>query len=404
MITFTYSAKDAKTGQTVKNELQADNQQAAAKILQDQGLVPIEIKPAKGFGVKGRKRIPTKDKVLFSRQLSTLINAGLPLVQSLHQVNRQTTSKALRGVISEIIADVEAGSSLANAFGKHPEVFNNVYRSLVAAGESSGTLDETLERLANQQEKDADVISKIRGAMIYPAIVLLVMLGVLGFMLVKVLPQVKTLYDSLHGATLPLITRILLSLSDALIHFWYIFVIIAIVAVVVTGRWARTLGGRRFFDKMYMRAPLFGPLFMKMYMARFSRTGTTLVGSGVPILQMLEITGKAVNNMYIDDSIHAAMEKVKAGKGLGESLAGDPNFLELVPNMIQIGETSGSLEQMLAKSADYYEKELDNEIKNISTLIEPIMMVLMGVIAFIIVAAVLLPIYGLAGNSALTGG
>lgn len=404
MLTYTYTAKDPKTGDTVKAEVQADNEQGAAKLIQEQGLLPLDIKLGEGVGKKSRlKRIKAKDKVLFSRQLSTLINAGLPLVQSLRQVDKQTTNKPFRSVINQVITDVEAGSTLANAFGKHPEVFNNVYLSLVAAGETSGTLDSALERLANQQEKDADVIAKIRGAMIYPAIVLLVMFGVLGFMLVKVLPQVSSLYKSLPGAELPLITRILLAISSAVIHFWWVFLIVVIIAAVFTGRWARGAAGKRFFDKVFMRAPLIGPLFMKMYMARFARTGTTLVATGVPILQVLTITGKAVNNVYIEDSLAAASEKVKAGKGLGEALSGDPNFLELVPNMIKIGEQSGSMEQMLGKAADYYEKELDNEIKNIQTIIEPVMMVMMGIIAFIIVAAVLLPIYGLANQSSLTG-
>ncbi|CAN5115253.1 type II secretion system F family protein [soil metagenome] len=404
MLTYTYTAKNTATGQTIKADLQAEDEQSAAKLIQKEGLVALDISLSKSVGgQRSRRHIKSKDKVLFSRQLSTLINAGLPLVQSLHNVNKQTTNKAFRAVNNEIISDVEAGSTLAAAFGKHPEVFNAVYLNLVSAGESSGTLDTALERLANQQEKDADVITKIRGAMIYPLIVLLVMFGVLGFMLVKVLPQVQELYSSLPGATLPLITRILLAISNALIHFWWVFVIVIAVITVLTSRWAKSVTGKRFMDKVYMRGPLISSLFMKMYMARFSRTATTLVASGVPILQVLEITGKAVNNVHIQESLQAASEKVKAGKGLGEALTGDPNFLDLVPNMIKIGEQSGSMEQMLGKSADYYEKELDNEIKNIQTIIEPVMMVMMGVIAFIIVAAVLLPIYGLANQSALTG-
>jgi type IV pilus assembly protein PilC len=404
MLTYNYTAKDTATGETIKAELQADNEQSAASLIKEQGLTPLAITLSKGAGGKSPfGRIKTKDKVLFSRQLSTLINAGLPLVQSLHQVNRQTTNKKFQAVINIIISDVEAGATLANAFGKHPDVFNNVYLSLVAAGESSGTLDDALIRIANQQEKDADIVSKIRGAMIYPLIVLLVMLGVVGFMIIKVLPQVESLYASLPGAQLPLITRILLAISNTATKYWWVVLIAAGVIGFFTSKWARSAGGKRFFDKVFMKAPGIGTLFMKMYMARFSRTATTLVSSGVPIIQVLEITGKAVNNVYIEDSIKAAIEKVKAGKGLGDSLAGDPNFLELVPNMIKIGEQSGAMENMLAKSADYFEKELDNEIKNIQTIIEPVMMVLMGVMAFIIVAAVLLPIYGLANQSSLTG-
>jgi len=337
--------------------------------------------------------------VLFSRQLATLINAGLPLVQSLRTVAQQTTSKPLKVIINTIIADVEGGSTLANSMAKHPEAFNQIYISLVSAGEASGTLDRALERLAVQQEKDADLISKIRGAMIYPIIVILVMVAVLGFMIVKVLPQVKILYSGLPGAHLPFITTLLLNISDFVINFWWLVILILALLALFTTRWVRTITGRKVIDRLKMRVPPLGALFMKMYMARFARTGTTLVASGVPLIQMLQITGAAVNNVHIEESIHKASEKVKGGKALSDSLKGDPNFLDLVPNMISIGEQSGSLEQMLGKTADYYEKEVDDQVKSISTIIEPVLMVLLGVAAFTIVAAVLLPIYGLANQS-----
>jgi type IV pilus assembly protein PilC len=229
--------------------------------------------------------------------------------------------------------------------------------------------------------------------------VLCVMVAVVGFMIVKVLPQVKTLYEGLPGANLPLITRILLGVSDFVIHDWWVVVIVLILLAFFGSRWARTGAGRQFFDKMKMRMPPFGVLFMKVYMARFARTGTTLVASGVPLLQVLQITSDAVNNVHIQTSIRKAAEKVKGGKSLSGALQNDPNFLTLVPNMIRIGEESGSLEKMLEKTADYYEREVDDQIKAISTIIEPVLMVILGVVAFIIVSAVLLPIYGLAGQS-----
>ena len=402
MLTFRYTARDPGTGQSIKAEVQADNEQSAAKLIRKEGLVPIDIKladrAATGFG-RRLKRVHIKDKVLFSRQLATLINAGLPLVQSLRTVAEQTDSKPLRVIINQIIADVEGGSTLAASMSKHPEAFNQIYISLVAAGEASGTLDKALERLAVQQEKDADLISKIRGAMIYPLIVVLVMVAVLGFMIVKVLPQVKTLYAGLPGAHLPLVTSLLLGLSDFVIHFWWVVVIALALLGLAIFRWSRTEAGRKVVDELKMKMPPLSGLFMRMYMARFSRTGTTLVASGVPLIQMLQITGDAVNNVHIADSIKKASEKVKGGKSLSDSLKGDPNFLDLVPNMISIGEQSGSLEQMLGKTADYYEKEVDDQVKSISTIIEPVLMVLLGVAAFTIVAAVLLPIYGLANQS-----
>ena len=402
MLSFRYTARDPSSGQYVKAEVQAEDEKAASKLITKEGLVPIDIKLAEKSvtGFQSRfNRVKTKDKVIFSRQLSTLINAGLPLVQSLRTVNSQTTSKPLKVVIGKVIADVEAGSTLSAAMGKHPQVFNRVYISLVAAGEASGTLDKALERLAIQQEKDADLISKVRGAMVYPIIVLLVMGAVLGFMLVKVLPQVQILYEGLPGAELPMITKILLAISNFVIKYWWLVLILIGVGVFFTTRWARTLGGRRVIDGLKMKMPPIGALFMKMYMARFSRTGTTLVASGVPLIQMLEITGEAVDNMHIKASLDKAADKVKGGKSLSDSIQNDPNFLELVPNMLRIGEQSGSLEQMLGKTADYYEKEVDDQIKAISTIIEPVLMVVLGVVAFVIVAAVLLPIYGLAGKS-----
>jgi type IV pilus assembly protein PilC len=290
--------------------------------------------------------------------------------------------------------------TLSVALSKHPEIFNRVFISLVAAGEASGTLDKALERIADQQEKDAEIISKVRSAMVYPIIVIIVMCGVVGFMLINVLPQVKVLYQGMPGAELPLVTKVLLATSDFLIKFWWLFLIFVALVVVFGSRYARTAGGRHIADKLKLKMWPLSALFRKMYMARFARTGTTLVSSGVPLIQMLEITGDAVNNVYIEDSIRRAADKVKGGKALSDSLAAESEyFLQLVPNMIRIGEESGSLENMLAKVADYYEKEVDNQVKAIQTIIEPVLMVILGIVAFVIVAAVLLPVYSLAGKS-----
>jgi type IV pilus assembly protein PilC len=231
--------------------------------------------------------------------------------------------------------------------------------------------------------------------------VLLVMVVVVGFMLVSVLPQVETLYKGLPGVQLPLVTRILLAVSHVIIKYWWAGIILIGVIGFFTGRWAQSLGGKTVIDKIKMRAWPIAQLFNKMYMARFARTGTTLVSSGVPLIQMLEITSDAVNNIHIAKSIKSAIEKVKGGKALSDALENDPNFLELVPNMLRIGEQSGQIESMLDKTADYFEKEVDNQIKAISTIIEPILMIVLGVVAITIVAAVLLPIYGLVGKNAI---
>lgn len=407
MLTYAYTARNPQTGKTVKSTLQADSEAAAAKLIGNEGLVPTNIHIASDGGLavlsSFRNKVKDRDRVLFSRQLATLINAGLPLLQGLRSVYAQTTSKPLRVVLSQVISDIEGGSTLANAMGKHPRVFNQVYLAMIAAGESSGTLDAALNRLAVQQEKEAELNRKIKGAMIYPLVVVVVMVVVVGFMVVSVLPQVKTMYEGMPGAELPFVTKILLAISDFTIQYWP-FVILAIgVIAFFTSRWARTGPGKEVVDKAKMKAWPIGNLFMKVYMARFARTGATLVSSGVPLLQMLEITARAVNNVHIERSIKRAIDKVKGGKSLADSIEGDPNFLPLLPNMLRIGEQSGAIEEMLNKVADYYEKEVDTEVENISSIIEPVMMVMLGIVAFVIVAAVLLPIYGLAGNSNLAG-
>ncbi|HWT56169.1 MAG TPA: type II secretion system F family protein [Candidatus Microsaccharimonas sp.] len=407
MLTYNYHARNTATGEQVKGTIQADSESAAAKLISQQGLSPTDIKLASNGSFLGGKlgsRVKTRDRVLFSRQLSTLINAGLPLLQALRSVNEQTTNKNLRVILAQIIGSLEGGGTLSAALAKHPRVFNQVYVSMVAAGETSGTLDKALDRLAIQQEKEADLISKVRGAMTYPLVVVAVMVLVVGFMIVKVLPQVKNIYSGFNGVQLPLLTRILLAISDFTIHYWWVEVLVLVAFAFAGTRYARTGPGKEVVDALKMKAWPVGPLFMKMYMARFSRTGSTLIASGVPLLQMLEITANAVNNVHIQRSITKASEKVRGGKSLADALAQDPHFLPLVPSMLKIGEQSGAMEQMLAKAADYYEKEVDNQVATISSIIEPVMMVMLGIVAFIIVAAVLLPIYGLAGNSQFTGG
>lgn len=402
MLVYSYTARDPATGKRVKAEVEADSEQTAARLIKQEGLSPLDIAvkdPAAGRLRKFTNRTKTSDKVIFSRQLSTLIDAGLPIVQALRTVADQTKNKPMQMVISKVIADVEAGSTLSASMSKYPAVFNQVYTSMVAAGETSGTLDVSLERLANQQEKDAELVGKVRGAMIYPVIVILVMIGVVSFMLIKVLPQVQVLYDGIKGAELPAITQVLLAASNFLVKFWWLILILAGSGLAATVKWYKTKGGRSFFDKLKMRAPAVGQLFTKLYMARFARTGTTLVGSGVPLIQTLEITARSVDNVHVEAAILQAAEKVKGGKTLSMALHGNPNFLELVPQMLKIGEDSGAIEQMMAKTADYYEKEVDQQIRTVSSIIEPVMMVILGVVALIVIAAVLLPVYNLAGQN-----
>jgi type IV pilus assembly protein PilC len=397
MITYIYTAKNAQTGQKVKAEVQAESEQMAAKLLLQQQLVPITItqkdKPSKLLaGLTGR--VKTKEIVIFTRQLATLINAGLPLTQSLRTVREQITNKTLLVAINQIINDVEGGSTLANAFAKHPRQFNEIFVNLIKAGEASGSLDTSLERIANQQEKDAAITSKIRGALIYPAIVLFVIGAVIIFMFTTVIPQIEQLYADLD-ADLPLITRMLIAISGFIINFWWLIIIGIVGGIIGLHRFSKTPQGRSLFDHFKMKVPIFGKLFMKLYMARFCRTSSILMSSGLSILEVMRIVQGAVNNVHVAESLKKASEKVKSGKALSLVLSNDPYFLSLVPQMIKIGEQSGTLSDMLGRCADYYEDEIDNAVKNLSTTIEPLLMIVLGVSVGGIVAAILVPVYGL---------
>jgi len=397
---FNYEAKDLSTGKIVKASVQADTESAAAKLLLSQGFTPQNITEASddgGFLAKYTGRITTKDKVVFSRQMATLIGAGLPLTQSLRTVHDQTENKKLQAVIDDIIAAVEGGKSLSDSFSQHTEVFDNVFLALVTAGEASGTLDQALKRIAIQQEKDAAMMSKIRGAMVYPAIVMAVILGVVVFMLVVVVPQVKKLYEDL-GQTLPLITQIMVFVADFIINFGWLLIIFLGIGVYFFRQYLQTEGGIKAKDSIKLNVPLFGVMFRKLYMARFARTGQTLLNTGVPMLDMLKISAQAVNNTIVAGSINRAAEKVKGGKALSEALKPEDYILPFVPQMINIGEQSGKIDEMMGKAAQVYEDELDEEIRSISTAIEPILMVVLAVVAGGLVGAILLPIYGLVNN------
>jgi type IV pilus assembly protein PilC len=398
---FSYTARDPATGKKVQNTVNADSERTVAKIVKNQGLALLGVEPAQSssFFSSVVDRVKAKDKVIFSRQLSTLINAGLPLVQSLRSVLDQTKNKKLQAVLNEVVTGIEGGKTFSECLSAHPKIFDQIFISLISAGEASGTLDAALDRIANQQEKDAELASKVRSAMIYPVIVLLVMVAVIAFMLVSVLPQVQELYKGLPGAKLPLVTTLLLAISEFIIRFWWLIVLFFGATAFATTKWVNTVGGRQVIDQLKMKMWPFGLLFTKMYMARFARTGTTLVSSGVPLIQVMDIIAHAIGNVHVEKSINNATEKVKGGRALSEALEGDPNFIDLVPKMLKIGEDSGALEQMLEKTADYYEKEVDNQIKTISTIIEPVLMIVLGIVAVIIVSAILLPIYGLVGQN-----
>lgn len=403
MLTFAYVARDTATNKLVKSTVQADSEGAAAKLLMSRNLVPTEIvleADKASFLDKIKNRVSTKDRVIFSRQLSTLINAGLPLAQSLHTVQEQTTNPKLKGIIQDITTGVEGGKTLADSFAQH-EIFGDLYIALIAAGEVSGTLDKALERIADQQEKEAEISSKVRGAMVYPAIVLSVIVLVIVFMLTSVVPQIENLYDSLNKP-LPMLTAVMVGAGNFIAGPGGFILVGAVGAgIFFLHRHTKTETGRRQMDTFKVNMPLFGDLFRKMYMARFCRTGETLLQSGVQMLEMLRIAGRSVGNVLVKDSIDRASEKVKAGKPLSTSIKTEDYILPLVPQMIGIGEQSGGIDTMLGKAATFYENEVDNAIKTISTAIEPILMVALAVVAGGMVGAILMPIYSLVNTTNL---
>ena len=397
---FNYEARDKATDTIIKSIVQAESEMAAARVLTEQGFVPLDIKEVdESGGLFGSltRRVTTKDKVVFTRQLATLIGAGLPLSQSLRTVLEQTENKKLQEIIQEIIADVEGGRQLSDSFGKHPEIFDKIYLSLVTAGEASGTLDQALKRVASQQEKDAAMVSKIRGAMTYPAIVLAVIMGVMLFMLLVVVPQVEKLYSDMHK-TLTILTAELIAVAKFTATFWWAELILLVGAIYFTRQYAKTGPGTRAFDTLKLNMPFVGSMFRKLYMARFTRTGQTLLATGVPMLDMLDITATGVNNTIIEASIRRTAEKVKGGRALSVSLSREDYILPMVPQMIKIGEQSGKIDEMMGKTAQVYEDELDEEIRNISTAIEPVLMVVLAIVAGGMVAAILFPIYSLVGQ------
>jgi len=399
MIDFIYTAKDKQTGDVRKGKISADSKNAAAGILNEKQLYPIKIelaseaepiwkKTAFGTGIKA------KDRVIFTRQLSTLVKAGLPITQALNTSIEQVNNPKFKSTLQKIATSVEGGQSLASSFAQYPELFNHIFVSLVDAGEQSGTLDESLLRLADQQEKEQAVLGKVRGALVYPAIVFVVIIGVVIFMVTTVLPQVGSLYKEL-GKTLPFLTAALLAVSKAIINFWYLFILL-LVAIAIGLRIAiKTPKGKKVWDNFKLHVPVFSPLFKKVYAARFTRTLSSLVNSGVPLLRSLKIAGEAVDNVVVQSIIDKAAEKVKTGESLSSALEGHDEIVQLVPQMIRVGEESGSLGGMLEKVATFFEEEVDQTVKNLSAIIEPIMIVFLGLVVLFIVIAVLFPIYSL---------
>ena len=395
---FDYKAKEKKTGKLVKGSIQAENEQTAGRLLIEQGYIPETISD-EGTGILGKQsRVSNKDRITFTRQLATLIGAGLPLAASLRTVAEQTQGKGMKIIVEEILTSVESGKTLHESFSRYPDVFNGVYLALIQAGETSGTLDLALKRLADQEEKDAAMMSKIRGALVYPAIILVVIIAVLAFMMIMVVPHVKDLYTDMNQ-DLPTLTKILTAISDFFGNFWWLVIMVVggIVAGVVYAV-KHTPTGRKVMDTFKISVPIFGGLFRKLYVSRFARTCEMMLATGVPMLDSVRISISAVNNVVVEEEYDKAIDIIKGGKPLSEAFRDREYMLPLVPQMASIGEESGKIDEMLGKAAQVYETELDEQINNISTMIEPILMVIMAALIGVVVGGTLLPIYSLVNN------
>lgn len=397
---FNYKAKEKATGKMMKGSIQAENEQIAGRLLVEQGYIPDSIaeEGANSPLEKLKNRITAKDRIMFTRQLATLIGAGLPLATSMRTVANQTESKGMKAVAEEILTSVESGKTLHDSFALHPELFNGVYLALIQAGETSGTLDLALKRLADQEEKDAAMLSKIRGALVYPGIILVVIIAVLAFMMIAVVPQVKDLYSDMKQE-LPGMTQFLVGITDFFAAWWWLVLIIVVAAIAgMIYAVKNTDAGRKAMDSFKIHVPLFGPLFRKLYVSRFARTAEMMLATGVPMLDSVKISIDAVNNKVVEAEYSKAIETVKGGKPLSVALTDLDYMLPLVPQMSSIGEESGKIDEMLGKAAQVYENELDEQINNISTMIEPILMVIMAGLIGVVIGGTLLPIYSLVNS------
>ena len=394
---FTYKAKEQTTGKVIKGTIQAETERVAGKLLVDRGYVP-ELLKEEGSGLAEKmNKVTAKDRINFTRQFATLVGAGLPIAQALRTVSEQNDNKSMKAIIEEILADIEAGRALSVAFEKHPDVFDKVYLSLIKAGETSGTLDQSLRRIADQEEKDQRMLSKIKSAMAMPLITLFVIIVVFIYMMLEVVPHVESLYNDL-GEELPVLTVIMVGIKDFLLNFWWLALIIVAVFVAFFMQWRKTDGGIRSMALLKLNVPMFNGLFRILYMARFSRMSQILLSTGVAVLDTMNIAGESTANVVVQENVNKAAEKVQSGRTMSDALKDQEYIMPLVYQMAAIGEQSGKMDEMLGKAAQVFEDELDEKIATISAMIEPLMMIMLAIVAGLLVGGVLFPIYSLVNS------
>jgi len=397
MANFTYAAR-AANGQTVTGSIEAADQGSVIRMLREQGLTPTDIRQAAGGAAKVKKkrgkggRVKIDDIVVLAQQMAVMIRAGLPLIEVLDILAEQTERQSLAVAVRQIENDVAAGCSLTDAMIKHPNIFNQFFLSMVRAGEASGMLDTILDQVAHYMERIASLQRKIKSAIMYPATVTIVAFGITVFLLVKVVPVFKDIFSSL-GGQLPLPTRITLFLSESIQERWYFFVAGFIVLYVFVWQWGKTKTGRYKLDQLKLKVPIFGVLLLKSSVAKFTRTLGTLIRSGVNILYALEIVAKTAGNSVIEQAVYKTKASIQQGESITKPLIESGVFPTMVTRMIEVGEKTGALETMLTKIADFYEDQVNAMVAGLTSLIEPLLIVGLGLVIGFIVISMFMPMF-----------
>ena len=402
MPVYEYSALDAN-GKTVSGIIDADGLSAARQKIRTAGKYPVNLKEvqAAGTGKDGASsfnlsqyysRVRPAEVAIMTRQLATLIGAGFPLVTALESLQAQIQSPALKKNIAKIKGDIVEGSSFANALSKHPRIFSSMYVNMVQAGETSGTLEIVLERLADITEKQQAMQSKVVTAMIYPLLIMFIGTLIMVFLFIYVIPNITTIFEDTHQQ-LPLPTQLLIALSAALKSFWWVLVIVIVGALTALRKFRQSTGGRMWMDRVTLNLPVMGPLTRKLAAARFAMTLSSLLENGVSMLPSLDIVRNIVGNVHIARIVENATEEVGQGKGLGNALQAGLAFPPLAIQMIQVGEQSGNLEEMLNKVADVFEREVETTLMRLTALLEPLMVLVMAGVVLFVILSICLPIF-----------
>ena len=403
MATYGYQAK-AFTGKIVQGSVEANNEAEARVKIRAKKLIPMKVMPGgvtqssskKGASI-GRVKVKPKDLQVFTRQLSVLIQSGVPLVQALEVLGQSSRGKGLDHALKVIVGDISEGKKLGDAFKAHPSVFSKFYINMLIAGEEGGVLDQVLSRLAEYIEKSVKLQGKIKGAMSYPIIVLIIALSVVLGLLVFVIPKFVSIFES-SGQKLPPLTQMCVNMSDFVIDRWYIIIGVLFVTFVSFRAYINTPTGRIHMDNVLIRIPVFGDFIIKSAMAKFARTLSTLLGAGVSIMEALQIAANTAGNSLIERALMKSRVAVSKGKLLSEPLSQETFIPHMVTQMIAVGEQTGALDEMLNKVADFYEDEVDVAVNSITSLMEPIMIVVLGGIVAFFVIAMYLPIFNMAGG------